>query len=178
MGGAKQLTPWPSAGGSKPLVAASYDAVRPICDEMVVVLGHIADSVVGALGDRLFHRTESDPDAPMFESIRAGLREAQRIAPEATVVLHPCDHPEVASATLDSLTILAKERPLQAIIPQYASRGGHPVLIPPQICAQLIEAECSEGLGQFWLDHPELCRRLATDDPKIVRDIDTPADLE
>ena len=40
MGGKKQLTPWPGADGSKPLVAASYDAIRSICDDMVVVLGH------------------------------------------------------------------------------------------------------------------------------------------
>src|SRR3954462_11316623 len=71
MGGKKQLTPWPGGDGGKPLVAASYDAIRSICDDMVVVLGHIADSVAQALGDRPFHRSESDPDGPMFESIRA-----------------------------------------------------------------------------------------------------------
>src|SRR4029079_7704835 len=49
MGGKKQIIAWPSADGMKPLVACAYDAVRPICDEMVVVLGHIADSVVEAL---------------------------------------------------------------------------------------------------------------------------------
>src|SRR3954454_13341239 len=57
MGGKKQLTPWPTAAGTIPLVAAAYDAIRPICDEMVVVLGHMADSVAAALGDRKFHRT-------------------------------------------------------------------------------------------------------------------------
>ena len=43
MGGQKQLTPWQSADGEKPLVAAAYDAIRPICDDMVVVLGHEVD---------------------------------------------------------------------------------------------------------------------------------------
>src|SRR3954447_8438824 len=91
MGGNKQLTPWPGADGSKSLVAASYDAIHSICDDMVVVLGHIADSVEEALDDRPFHRAESDPDAPMFESIRAGLRAALLVDPSATVVLQPCD---------------------------------------------------------------------------------------
>src|SRR5215212_1453152 len=50
MGGTKQLTPWHGAGGSKPLVTAAYDAIHPICDDMVIVVGHIADSVVAALG--------------------------------------------------------------------------------------------------------------------------------
>src|SRR5262245_17554823 len=120
MGGRKQLTAWPTPDGSKPLVAASYDAVQAICDEMVVVFGHIPDSVAAALGDRPFHQAESDPDAPMYESIRAGLRAAHRVAPQATVVLQPGDHPEVAPSTLSGLSNQSIERPRQAIIPQYA----------------------------------------------------------
>jgi molybdenum cofactor cytidylyltransferase len=177
MGGKKQLTEWPSPEGPKPLVAAAYDAICPICHEMVVVLGHMAEAVAAALGDRLFHRAQSDSAAPMYESIRAGLRAAHRIDSGSTVVLQPCDHPEVAGSTLDSLTRLATERPLQAIIPQYAGRGGHPVLIPPSIGTLLISTDCPDGLGQFWLDHPELCVRVSIEDPTIVRDIDTPGDL-
>jgi len=177
MGGKKQLTPWPAADGAKPLVASAYDAIRPICDEMIVVLGHIADSVVAALGNRSFHRADSDPDAPMYESIRAGLRAALRVDENATVVLQPSDHPVVARTTLGLLIRAAIERPRQTIIPQYSNRGGHPVLIPPNICAMLIESDCPDGLGQFWLDHHDLCYRLSVDDPTVVRDIDTPADL-
>jgi molybdenum cofactor cytidylyltransferase len=177
MGGKKQLTEWPSPEGPKPLVAAAYDAIHPICDEMVVVLGHMAEAVAAALGDRPFHRAQSDSAAPMYESIRGGLRAAHRIDSGSTVILQPCDHPEVGASTLDRLTQLAIEQPLQAIIPQYAGRGGHPVLIPPAIGAMLIDADCPDGLGQFWLDHSELCVRVSIDDPTIVHDIDTPADL-
>src|SRR4051812_22111033 len=63
MGGRKQLIPWPTSAGTIPLVAAAYEAIRSICDEMVVVLGHDADAVALALGDRPFHRIESDPGA-------------------------------------------------------------------------------------------------------------------
>jgi molybdenum cofactor cytidylyltransferase len=177
MGGKKQLTPWPTAAGTMPLVAAAYEAIRPICDEMVVVLGHEADAVALALGGRSFHRAESDPHAPMFDSIRAGIRVAQRINANAAIVLQPGDHPEVARSTLDSLTNWSLKRPVQTIIPEYAGRGGHPIVIPPHIAALLIEAECPAGLGQFWLDHPDLCHRVPIDDAKVVRDIDTPADL-
>jgi CTP:molybdopterin cytidylyltransferase MocA len=177
MGGKKQLTPWPAVDGNKPLVAASYDVIHSICDEMVVVLGHIAGSVVGALGERPFHRAESDPDAPMFESIRAGIRAALLIDPSAAIVLQPCDHPEVAPSTLQKIIDEAVVRPHQAIIPQFADRGGHPALIPSSICHQLVATDCPHGLGQFWLDHPELCHRVPINDPAVVRDIDTPADL-
>jgi molybdenum cofactor cytidylyltransferase len=177
MGGKKQLKPWRTAEGDKPLIAAAYDVVRPICDEMVVVLGHAAEEVAAALGDRAFHRVQSDEAAPMFESIRAGLCAARQIDEAATVVLQPGDHPEVSAATLRALSDSLLKRPMQAIIPQLADRGGHPVLIPPNISQMLIDVGCPHGLGQFWLDHSELCYRVPVDDPTVVRDIDTPADL-
>lgn len=177
MGSTKQLIAWRTTDGEKPLVAAAFDAIRPICDEMVVVLGHDADAVAAALGDRPFQRADSDAAAPMFESIRAGLCAAHRIASDPVVVVQPGDHPEVAPATLSALVSWSLKRPLRTILPQYAERGGHPVFIPPEITAILREAVCPQGLGQFWLDHPELCHRVPVNDPAVVRDIDTPSDL-
>jgi molybdenum cofactor cytidylyltransferase len=177
MGGTKQLAVWNSADGPTPLVAAAYDAIRPICDEMVVVLGHEADAVAEALGTRPFHRAAGDPDAPMFESIRAGLRAARALDATATVVLQPGDQPEVSASTLDALAARSLKRPRQAVIPQVGERGGHPALIPSGVTSLLIDAECPRGLGEFWLSHPELCVRVPIDDPTVVQDIDTPDDL-
>jgi len=177
MGGTKQLVPWHTPVGDKPLVAAAYDAIRPICDEMVVVLAHAADEVAAALSDRPFHRSMSDADDPMFESIRVGLRGARRLDPKATVVLQPGDHPDVSPSTLELLKDWSLKVPIRAIIPQYGDRGGHPVLIPSDLAAQLIQTECPAGLGQFWLDHPELCHRVTVEDAGVVRDLDTVADL-
>ncbi len=177
MGRTKQLVEWQSAEGPKPLVAAAYDAVRPLCDEMVVVVGHEADLVTAALGSRAIHRVASDPDAPMFESIRAGLRAAQAVDRAATVVLQPGDHPEVAAPTLATLAEWSLKRPDQAIIPEYQGRGGHPVLIPPPVVEILVAANCPTGLGDFWLTHPELGARVPVNDASVICDVDTSADL-
>jgi molybdenum cofactor cytidylyltransferase len=177
MGRTKQLALWTTADGQKPLVAAAYDAIRLICNDMVVVLGHEADAVAEALGDRQFHRVSSDADAPMFESIRAGLRAAQSLDFSAMIVLQPGDIPEVAPSTLETLSDWSLQRPVQAVVPQVGDRGGHPALIPPQIASILINAECPKGLGDFWLAHPELCVRVPVDDSGVVRDVDIPADL-
>lgn len=177
MGCTKQLVTWPTPEGPKPLVAAAYDAIRPICDQMVVVLGHDADVVATALGTRTFVRAMGDPDAPMFHSIRAGLTAALKIDPTATIVLQPGDHPAVDETTLQALLECSRSRAALAIIPEHGGRGGHPVLIPPAIAALLLQADSPHGLGQFWKEHPELCHRLPVDDPTILRDIDTPGDL-
>lgn len=177
MGRTKQLLSWRSAGGDMPLTAAAYDAIHPICDAMVVVVGHEADAVVAALGERRFHRVDSDADAPMFESMRAGLAAAAAIDPSAVVVLQPGDHPKVAPDTLVELTNQALLHPLRAIIPTYGGRGGHPVLIPPCVAAVLVHADAPAGLGEFWRTHANLCIRIEVNDPTIVRDVDTPRDL-
>ncbi len=177
MGGMKQLLIWQTPNGAKPLVAAAYDLIRPICDEMVVVLGHEADAVAAALGARQFHRANSDANAPMFESVRVGLRVARSIDPFATIVLHPGDHPEVAAFTLSTLTDWSLQRPVQAVIPQFGNRGGHPALIPPAVAALLLETDCPQGLGEFWLVHPDLCVRLPVDDLTVLRDVDSPSDI-
>jgi molybdenum cofactor cytidylyltransferase len=173
----KQLKLWPTSDGPKPLVCAAFDAICPICDAMVVVLGHAADSVAAALDDRKFHPVSSDPDRPMFDSIRAGLNAACEIDADATIVLQPGDHPEVAEATLNVLVDYSLKQPLRTVIPKYSGRGGHPVLIPPNVAKLILENACPDGLGQFWANHPELCDRIAIDDPSILKDIDTPADL-
>jgi molybdenum cofactor cytidylyltransferase len=177
MGGTKQLIEWQSTDGPKPLVAAAYDTVRTICDETVVVFGHDADAVAAALGSRVYLRATSDPDAPMFESIRAGLRVAQSVDAAATVVLQPGDHPEVAAPTLAALADWSLKRPVQAVIPEYQGRGGHPVFIPSSVVAIFMAADCPTGLGDFWLAHPELCVRVQVADAMVIRDIDTDADL-
>jgi molybdenum cofactor cytidylyltransferase len=177
MGRTKQLLPWNSPAGKKPLVAAAFDAIQPICDSMIVVVGHDATAVAAALGERSFRQVIANPDAPMFHSIRAGLAAAQSLNATATFVLHPGDHPQVAPATLAALVAAAANEPDRAVLPEFQGRGGHPVLIPPIVAAHILLDECPNGLGQFWQDHPELCHREAVDDNSILRDIDTPADL-
>lgn len=177
MGGAKQIAVRTTAEGAKPLVAAAYDAIRGICQEMIVVLGHDAEAVAAALGDRRFQTVCSDPDAPMFASIRAGIVAARKIDPAAIVVLQPGDHPQVADSTLEVLRDWSLKRPGHAVIPQYGNAGGHPVLIPPEVAEMLLQAECPAGLGEFWIEHPELCHRVPVDDAGVVRDVDTPGDL-
>jgi molybdenum cofactor cytidylyltransferase len=130
--------------------------------------------VAELLEDRMFQTVLSDPDAPMFESIRAGLNLTYQLNRHAHVLLHLADHPEVAESTLQALLATAAEQPDRAILPDYRGRGGHPVLIPPAICCRIQEANSPGGLRQFWLNHPELSLRLPVDDQRTIHDIDTP----
>jgi molybdenum cofactor cytidylyltransferase len=177
MGGTKQLMPWATAHGTKPLICAAYDSIRPICDRMVVVLGHDAEKVAETLDARQFERALSSADVSMAVSICAGLGVAFSIDSQATVVLQPGDHPEVAPSTLDTLLACSCRHRDRAVIPQYNGHGGHPVLIPRAVAKIILARPHLESLKQFWDDFPELSLRLPINDPTVLRDVDTPADL-
>lgn len=173
MGQTKQLVKW----NSKPLIAAAFDAVAPICDQMIVVLGHEEENVSAALEPRNFLRVTSDPDAEMFTSIKAGLRASLDACPTATCLLQLGDHPQVEPETLQALVANSKESPDLAILPTYEARGGHPILIPSSIASQIVESAVSGGLRMFWKENPQTVVRIDVSDPGIVLDIDTPEDL-
>jgi molybdenum cofactor cytidylyltransferase len=177
MGRTKQLVSLSAACGDKPLVAAAFDAIAGHCRQMIVVVGHEAEAVIAALAPRSFRSVAGDPDAPMFESIRVGLTELQKIDEQATALLQPADHPRVAPDTVTALVNVSTQHHGRAVLPEYLGRGGHPILIPPFIVSQVLANGCPRGLAQFWADHPHLCCRLPVNDPTVIMDIDTPADL-
>ena len=205
MGRPKQLLPWPphkGVGGlseadgglglraaesasetpptheSKPLVAAAFDAIAYVCDEMVVVVGNEADAVIAALGEREFGAVAVDPFAEMIASVKAGLAVARGIDPAADVLLHPADHPEVRPETIDLLIQTASDYPGRAVMPTSGGAGGHPVLIAAGLIIPIVSYEGSGGLRQFWIDHADQCMRVAVDDSGIVLDLDTQSDYD
>lgn len=179
MGRPKQLLPWPPKGeNSKPLVAAAFDAIARVCDEMVVVVGHQAEEVVTALGERTFHRRDGKSGFHLFSSIRLGMLAARYLDATAAIVVQPADHPNVRLDTLQSLIEAVDANPNVAAMPQYRGRGGHPVIVPPGVAVQIRGYSAKGGLRQFWIDHPELCVRLPVDDPGVAFDIDTQSDYD
>jgi molybdenum cofactor cytidylyltransferase len=160
------------------MVAAAFDSIAPACCAMVVVIGHEAEGVVAALGERAFEAVRVDPNAEMLASVKAGLAAARSMHPTADVLLHLADHPEVKRDTLEILVRTSAEQPNRAVVPEFDGRGGHPVVIPAGLVSSILDFQAAGGLRQFWLDHAERCVRLPVDDPGVVLDVDTPSDYE
>jgi len=176
MGRPKQLLPWPPVDGDRPLVAAAFDAIAPACCAIIVVVGHEADSVLAALGERPFQSVRVDPDAEMLSSVKAGLSAARSIHPTADILLHPADHPQVRRETIESLIRAAGQQSDLAVMPEYDGRGGHPTIIPAKMIPSILDFTDVGGLRQFWLHHADRCVRVAVDDPGVVFDVDTQSD--
>lgn len=173
-GGSKQLAIWPGTG--TPLVCAAFDAIAPLCARMVVVLGHDAGAVGAVLRARVFESVVADPDAPMFESVRAGLGAAA--GPGVTgVVLQPADHPGVRPDTLRRLAIEAAARTHCAVMPEFEGRGGHPALIPVSLVPEILAYDGAGGLREYWNGNPGRVFRVQVEDPTVIRDVDEPGDV-
>lgn len=175
MGRTKQLLPWPTAGGRTTVVAAAFDAIAPACTAMLVVVGHEADAIIAALGDRPCSFVHADPDAPMFESLRAGLDQLGRDWPAAAGLVLPADLPAIARSTLDALVTAHGLAPAHVIRPRCGDRGGHPVVIPATMIDALRANPGTRGLRGFLAEHPGDVRDVPVDDPAVIRDMDDEA---
>jgi CTP:molybdopterin cytidylyltransferase MocA len=150
-----------------------------LVDAVVVVGAPFGDEVAAharQLGLRV--RVNPAPERGMASSVALGFA-AIANGPAAAAWLWPVDHPAVTEATLRRLIdALGGADPATTITqPRHRGAGGHPPLIRralwPALAACARETEGARGVLRA-------ARRIAVDvdDPGVVRDIDTPADLE
>lgn len=93
----------------------------------------------------------------------------------ATAWLWPVDHPDVDVSTLR--TLIASLGSHAAVRPVCDGRGGHPPLIRRSVFPQLAACSGIEGGARTVLAMVSV-QDIAVEDRGVVRDIDTPADLE
>jgi CTP:molybdopterin cytidylyltransferase MocA len=153
-----------------------------IGDAIVVVGAPHADAVAAharELGARVV--VNPDPGRGMASSVAIGFAElASAAAPErgATIDaawLWPVDHPDV---TADTLRALATALQLHEVAqPRLDGRGGHPPLVARAIWARLASCGAAPDGARGVIRTADTIA-VEVDDLGVVRDIDTPADLE
>ena len=154
-------------------IAATARAVGLV--DAVVVVGEPFGQDVAAharqLGLRV--RVNPAPDRGMASSVALGFA-AIANGPASAAWLWPVDHPAVTESTLRRLVDTLGQA--QVAQPRHGGHGGHPPLIGralwPKLAACAGEPDGARGV----LRAAELVA-VAVDDPGVVRDIDTPADL-
>ena len=171
----KQLLPGP---GAKPLVAASFDVLAQVCGAMVVVLGHEAEAVSDALGERPRREIVVDPDEDMFESVRRGVAAAATVVHARALWILPADHPAITASTI-ALMRAAFEAEERIVIPEFGGRGGHPVLLPRRFAPDIAEHDGRpDGLRGILRARSDQSVRVPVDDPGVVEDVDDPEAYE
>ena len=172
MGRCKQTLPWSRDGQVTTVIAAAYDSVAPVADEVVVTVGHHATEIVGALEGRPATIVEVDPAGTMLDSARAGIRTA--LAADADrVVLHLSDHPAVAIRTVQRLLEVDGA---DYVHPRRRDRGGHPVILSRAMASCILDAPLPDGLRSARDLTGFRIHAVELDDAGVQIDLDTPRD--
>lgn len=146
--------------------------------EVIVVVGtdvrrEIARDVNAMSDPRVRPVENPDPSRGMFSSIQIGVATANG---DALVVL-PGDMPYVRPETVRA--VIAKFRERSAIVsPRYKGKRGHPVVMPLSLRDEIAATPPTANLHDVIKRHPGEPVDLEVTDPGVVRDVDTPADLE
>jgi CTP:molybdopterin cytidylyltransferase MocA len=134
------------------------------------------------LAESLGLRTVPNPDwsRGMFSSVVEGVREALACRPRcAGFLIFPVDHPRVRGETVAELLESFRVRPAGTWVrPGYEGRGGHPVVVDAASAETLTAMDPgmtlraalqAAGLAPF---------TVPVDDPGVLRNVNTPEDLE
>jgi CTP:molybdopterin cytidylyltransferase MocA len=142
-----------------------------------VVAGHERESLARALGPLAVRIIVNRRyDAGMFSSVLAGLSDLE--AEITGVFILPTDIPLVRSDTIVRLEEQIRHQPDKILIPSYQERKGHPVFIPARFFPAIKQWRGPHGLRgalRAWAKETEL---VTVDDPHVLFDVDTPADLK
>lgn len=172
MGSFKQLLPF----HGKTFVECCVDSLLASeVDEVVVVTGHRNLDVAGAIVTRSV-RIAYNPgyQLGMSESIKTGVRAAAKDA--AAVLITLVDQPQVEAEVINTVLRAHRKTGARIVIPTFAGRGGHPILLDLSLRAEILGIGPDDGLRQVIRNHAVEVLRLDLDTDLILKDFDYPED--
>ena len=107
----------------------------------------------------------------MGYSIAAGV--AERSGAPGWIVL-PGDMPLVRPGTVLAVATALEQHPVAYA--QYRGRRGHPVAFAAELYSELIQLDADDGARRVLARYP--AHGVEADDPGVLQDVDTPADLD
>jgi CTP:molybdopterin cytidylyltransferase MocA len=150
-------------------------------DRLLVVTGADPASVIAALprGRDVAVVHNVAPERGQLSSLKVALEHVAATWPEAViVVVELVDHPAVRPATVRALLDTAHARPAcPIVVPVHGGKRGHPVVFARDVWDELRATEDDLGARAVVRADPSRVALLEVDDPGVLIDVDTPADL-
>ncbi len=174
MGRSKPLLP---IGDSSLIAAIVTTLARSDLGEIIVVTGHEAEAVAGAVKG-LPARPVFNPDyaeGEMISSVQTGLRASDPASRGALICLG--DQPEISRRTLALLKRELEEMKDDAILlPAFEGRRGHPIAVPRSVWPAVLAVSLQGSLRDVIHDPEIMVRTVDVENDSILRDMDTPED--
>lgn len=148
-----------------------------IVERLIIVVGAHREKVTASVpvDNRISLIDNPDYMLGQLSSIRAGLRAVSAQADAA--IVHLVDHPTVLRETFTRLTGEYRSSGKAILVVRWRGRGGHPVLFDRSIFAELQRAPMEVGARAVVKADADRVSYVDVDDPGVVLDLDTPADL-
>jgi molybdenum cofactor cytidylyltransferase len=165
--------------GGVPLIRRQLIALSGAgVDEVVVVLGHHAESIEAAV--REFPVTlarNPSPDDGQASSVRIGLQALGARLDAVIVAL--ADQPLVNAQDIGALIGAYKKRGSAAmVVPRVAGKPGNPVIFEAALRDEWLAGDVNAACRRWRDEHPERVQWFDTDNSRYRVDIDTPEDLQ
>ena len=145
-------------------------------EEIVVVTGHCHREVEHCLVG-WSARLAFNPDyrsGEMLSSIQVGLRAACPESNAALIVLG--DQPALERSVVRSVLAAYRDGLGSIIIPSFAMRRGHPLLVGRKHWSAILDLKEGQTLRDFMSGAAAEFHHVQVDTPAILRDMDTPED--
>ncbi len=165
--------------GHGSLLSATLASIAASCPgNMVVVTGyddeHVSPEVAAFSSTHAVTKFwNADFSKGMGSSVKAGVSVA---AEGQDILIWPADLPFVKKSTVER--ILALGRPDKIVRPSYLGSPGHPVLFGSQLRNELLKIDDRQGARSMITAMPECVVELTVDDIGVIRDVDSPSDLD
>ena len=164
--------------GEESFIARTIALALGVASRLVIVLGAHAELIRGAIVREPRITVVENPRYKFgqLSSLKIGLAEVIASG-AAAVVVHLADHPLVAPATFRALVdgYGAAGKPI--VVARYRGKRGHPVIFDRAVFAELMAAPEDQGARVVVNADPARVAYVDVDDPGVVLDLDTPADL-
>ena len=180
MGTEKALLPWPPNGAQQASTATFLSAAihaLSSTDMVIVVCGRntqVIAPTIYAAGASLV--TNVEPDRGQFSSLQVGLQEVLnrgRDAAMVTLVDRPPVNPETIEVLADAF-VAAASRWKWAVVPQFAGRHGHPIVLGRQMIESFLKAPSTATARDVEHQFASHIEYVAVEDPMVVANINTP----
>ncbi len=110
----------------------------------------------------------------MLSSVKCGFRSLPETCGLQLIFLG--DQPMIDAETIEEITYAYHKSGKGIIMPAYKKKRGHPLLIDTKYSDELEKLNPDEGLRMLAHKFPVDVLEVETDDPAILKDIDTPED--
>jgi molybdenum cofactor cytidylyltransferase len=183
MGTDKALLPWPPAAPGQAsagtFLSAAIDSLSLFTEVVIVVAGKNTSTIapiVYATGASLV--TNPDSARGQFSSLQVGLQEVLSRGRDAAMVTL-VDRPPVSAKTVQTLCdafAAAIARWKWAVVPQYAGKHGHPIVLGREMIEVFLKAAPSSTARDIEHQNAEHIEYVDVEDPLVIANVNTPED--